>query len=393
MYCTNCGYKNIDTAKFCKSCGANLSEQDKNIVVSNTENNITNKVNSTLNIEISENNTETKKEVKEKKSAKDKIKTIIIVIVAIATFPIWGNILSLKASDLFNLGNSQDVSNTVQEATPEITPAPNTVYIDDYIIEITEAFVDDGYLVVSYKFTNNSSSEASFNLSINNTCWQNGVEVSEIYYPYYDVNSDLNDVQPGASTTIYKVFGVSDLNSTVELTFEPLFNFTSNYSYFTIDLTQLEVYHNGNSSAASDSNQLCAAKFLEESIPYAFSITDTNWVLSDTYYNGGRFLTHENYPYVLIFNGGENPTFTETITSVGVMGDGAKISDNLYIGQTASEVMAINPSFSIETSELIGNYIGGYDTWLDWWTVNVTLYFDENDIIYRAEIFNRGSIY
>ena len=53
MYCTNCGYKNIDTAKFCKSCGANLSEQDKNIVVSNTENNITNKVNSTLNIEIS----------------------------------------------------------------------------------------------------------------------------------------------------------------------------------------------------------------------------------------------------------------------------------------------------------------------------------------------------
>ena len=158
------------------------------------------------------------------------------------------------------------------------------MYIDEYVVEITDAFLDNSYLVVTYDFTNNSSQETSFIVSIENKCWQNGIEIPEDFFTNYDTTRDLTNIKPGATISVQKVFDIPDIQGPVELSFAPFFDFTGNSSSIVINLSELESVSNSEpTDAVTESKELCAADFIGLTIPEGYELTDKYWGLNEKY--------------------------------------------------------------------------------------------------------------
>ena len=65
-------------------------------------------------------------------------------------------------------------------------------------------------IVVTYTFENASDEAQSFMVAISAKCFQNGVQLDTAIVDDIDAQSTMNDVKPGASTTVQKAYLLDD---------------------------------------------------------------------------------------------------------------------------------------------------------------------------------------
>ncbi len=106
-------------------------------------------------------------------------------------------------------GGSEPASQPADEQKQE--PAEEAKYavtIDD--CAVTEDYSGAPAIVVTYTFTNNAEKATPFMTAISAKCFQNGVELDTAIVQDIDAQSALNEVKPGATTTVQEAYLLDD---------------------------------------------------------------------------------------------------------------------------------------------------------------------------------------
>ena len=107
-----------------------------------------------------------------------------------------------------------------QASKTDEAPAAEAKYkvsIDD--CTVTADYADKPAIVVTYTFENASEEAQSFMVAISAKCFQNGVQLDTAIVDDIDAQSTMNDVKPGASTTVQQAYLLDDQSDvTVECT-------------------------------------------------------------------------------------------------------------------------------------------------------------------------------
>lgn len=93
--------------------------------------------------------------------------------------------------------------------------------------EVTENQYGEQILAVYYEFTNNDDESQSYDLSVQDKAFQNGIELNHSYIHLND-ESKLrnNEIQPGYTVTVCAIYEISDTESEIELQVEPWISFS-----------------------------------------------------------------------------------------------------------------------------------------------------------------------
>ena len=98
-----------------------------------------------------------------------------------------------------------------QASKAEEAPAEEAKYavtIDD--CTTTTDYSGKSAIVVTYTFENASDEAQSFMVAISAKCFQNGVQLAPAIVEDIDAQSTMNDVKPGASTTVQQAYLLDD---------------------------------------------------------------------------------------------------------------------------------------------------------------------------------------
>ncbi len=95
-----------------------------------------------------------------------------------------------------------------QGASQDEVSSEYAVTIDD--CTTTTDYAGEPAIVVTYTFENNSDKATSFMVAIDDECYQNGVQLDFAVVDDADSQSSMNDVKPGASTTVQKAYLLDD---------------------------------------------------------------------------------------------------------------------------------------------------------------------------------------
>lgn len=119
-----------------------------------------------------------------------------------------------------------------------------TVYVQDgnlgnFVCNVKESVITTDYegnpaLVVTYEFTNNSDEAASFDLSIADTAFQNGVSLEMAFMD--DLEYEDKEIKPGVTIDVQKAYVLNDTENSVEIELSELFNMDSATSVTVIEL-------------------------------------------------------------------------------------------------------------------------------------------------------------
>lgn len=102
------------------------------------------------------------------------------------------------------------------ESTPAAQPEAAPQQAAKYGVTIDEGTVGADYsdasaIVVTFTFTNNSDKATSFMAAISAKAFQNGVELdSAIMTEGIDAQSTINEIKPGATTTVQRAYLLDD---------------------------------------------------------------------------------------------------------------------------------------------------------------------------------------
>lgn len=95
--------------------------------------------------------------------------------------------------------------------------AKYAVSIDD--CKVTTDYSGKPAIVVTYSFTNNADKATAFMTAISAKCFQNGVELDFGVVEDADAQSGMNEIKPGATTTVQEAYLLDDESDvTVECT-------------------------------------------------------------------------------------------------------------------------------------------------------------------------------
>lgn len=99
-----------------------------------------------------------------------------------------------------------------------------------YLVSIDDCLIVQDYqgqpaAVVTFTFTNNSNKATSFTVAVNSKAFQDGVELDTAFVMNLDSAASLNEIKPGATTTVQKAYAL-DSNSDITVECEELFNFS-----------------------------------------------------------------------------------------------------------------------------------------------------------------------
>lgn len=118
------------------------------------------------------------------------------------------------------------------------------VYVQDgnlgnFVCNVKESVITTDYegnpaLVVTYEFTNNSDEAASFDLSIADTAFQNGVSLEMAFMD--DLEYEDKEIKPGVTIDVQKAYVLNDTENSVEIELSELFNMDSATSVTVIEL-------------------------------------------------------------------------------------------------------------------------------------------------------------
>lgn len=167
------------------------------------------------------------------------INIILTIVVWVAYFAgVTG--MSNAAQDVFA---DSDFS-YYEEFDAEEPSDDGTVYVQDgnlgnFVCNVKESVITTDYegnpaLVVTYEFTNNSDEASSFDLSISDTAFQNGVSLEMAFMD--DLEYEDKQIKPGVTIDVQKAYVLNDTENSVEIELSELFNMDSATSVTVIEL-------------------------------------------------------------------------------------------------------------------------------------------------------------
>lgn len=119
----------------------------------------------------------------------------------------------------------------------------NNDVLGDYDVSIishrvTKNYDDSPVIIVKYAFTNNSDEAASFDWTIEDHLYQNGIELTETIIVDDNYNTELSysEIKPGVTLELEKAYSMRDTTSQITVELSKLISFTDDVLTYTIDL-------------------------------------------------------------------------------------------------------------------------------------------------------------
>lgn len=91
---------------------------------------------------------------------------------------------------------------------PEKKEAKYAVSIDDCVV--TQDYAGKSAIVVTYTFTNNADKAMPFFTAVSAKAFQNGVQLDTAVVSDIDAQSTMNEIKPGATTTVQQAYLLDD---------------------------------------------------------------------------------------------------------------------------------------------------------------------------------------
>lgn len=135
---------------------------------------------------------------------------------------------------------NDDVIQAVQDTTVD-------GQIGDYIVKIKESKVTEDYegakiLIVTYSFTNLSDESEAFMYTINETLFQNGVELGDVFSSYgiegYDSANQSKEIKPGVTLDVQVAYKLNDSTTDVEVEISEFFSLKDDHLTYTIKISE-----------------------------------------------------------------------------------------------------------------------------------------------------------
>ena len=153
-----------------------------------------------------------------------------------------GNSVEEPSKEQQNVVTEQQNQIEEPEAQNDITQNNNDV-LGDYDVSIvshrvTKNFDDSPVIIVKYAFTNNSDEAASFDWTIEDHLYQNGIELTETIIVDDNYNTELSysEIKPGVTLELEKAYSMRDTASQITVELSKLISFTDDVLTYTIDL-------------------------------------------------------------------------------------------------------------------------------------------------------------
>lgn len=184
MYCQKCGAQNDEKATRCVACGEPFNR------------------------------------VKQTPPKKKKHGCLISVLVVIGIFMI------LMFAGGGDEGESANDTSDTNSAVVAEKNSPEAGKIGDYTVTIKESkIVENGeknILIVTYSFTNNSEDSQAFTYAVEDTLFQNGVELGDVYTSWgiedeYNFDNKSKEIKPGITLDVQCAYELNDLTTDVEV--------------------------------------------------------------------------------------------------------------------------------------------------------------------------------
>ena len=147
---------------------------------------------------------------------------IIVVVVVFAVFWIIGILGGDGSTDTTADHSSTNTVNNTQSADVD----SNGNNIGQYKVDLKEArtatdSADNSILIVTYTFTNNSDTAQAFVYAIDDTAYQNGVELGPVWTSYgidgLDFDAKSKEIKPGVSLDVQCAYELNDETTDVEI--------------------------------------------------------------------------------------------------------------------------------------------------------------------------------
>ena len=153
-----------------------------------------------------------------------------------------GNSVEEPSKEPQNVVTEQQNQIEEPEVQNDITQNNNDV-LGDYDVSIvshrvTKNYDDSPVIIVKYAFTNNSDEAASFDWTIEDRLYQNGVELTETIIVDDNYNAELSysEIKPGVTLELEKAYSMRDTASQITVELSKLISFTDDVLTYTIDL-------------------------------------------------------------------------------------------------------------------------------------------------------------
>lgn len=191
------------------------------------------------NYEIPQNNSEVQAAVnaamKDEKKKKKKKKWIIIAVIAAVIIIIA--VISSAGSGDKSTPDTPATNSSVEADTTEVTN--NTVGDYGCVIKsakLTKNWEGKDTVLLTYEFTNNSSSPASFDVALIDHVYQDGIGLETTFLS--DDDTDLLDVEikPGVSKDVRKAYLLRNTSTDLEVEISELISFSDEKIVTTVKL-------------------------------------------------------------------------------------------------------------------------------------------------------------
>lgn len=152
---------------------------------------------------------------------KKKKKWWIAIIVVVAVFAVFW-IIGILGGD----GSTDTTADHSSSNTQSANVDSNGNNIGQYKVDLKEArtatdSADNSILIVTYTFTNNSDTAQAFVYAIDDTAYQNGVELGPVWTSYgidgLDFDAKSKEIKPGVSLDVQCAYELNDETTDVEI--------------------------------------------------------------------------------------------------------------------------------------------------------------------------------
>lgn len=142
-------------------------------------------------------------------------------------------------------GDNKDTANDTQTKTEAKTEAKNVMQdsgtVGNFTVAIKSAKLSKSYegddaVTVTYDFTNNGDEAQSFDVVIDDTVYQNGVELEFAVISGSTESNSMKKIQKGASLEVEKSYKLQDKTSPINVEVKELFTFSDQKITKTLEL-------------------------------------------------------------------------------------------------------------------------------------------------------------
>ncbi len=209
MFCQKCGAEMPEGTKFCPSCGAPTG------------------------------GAQTAQPEKKKKKRRPVLGAILLILGILI-------IVGVVSGGGDSQGKSENGPNETQPKTVANTDPVIEGKIGDYIVTIKESkvttdFEGEKVLVVTYSFTNNHKESRAFLYSLNAKCFQNGVELGNVFTSYgidgYSFDNQSKEIKTGVTLDVQVAYKLNDETTDVDVEISPIISFNDEVLTYQIKIS------------------------------------------------------------------------------------------------------------------------------------------------------------